>query len=130
VPWRAFHHPVTFKVLQWMDVLVSILKHHSINTVLKWVDDICFFHVPTQSILNYKRNNLHQYSIYITSILLVMDPLSVPWHLVNIKGQDFPLTVSYMGFLWDLHECMVSLPIKKWLKYLDKVQVFQSRAMA
>ena len=55
-----------------------------------------------------------------------MDPLGVPWHLVDIKGQDFAPSVTYVGFLWDIQDWSMSLPSKKQLKYLDKMRAFQS----
>jgi len=55
-----------------------------------------------------------------------MDPLGVPWHPVEIKGQDFAPSVTYVGFLWDIQDQSVLLLTKKWLKYLDKIRAIQS----
>jgi len=68
----------------------------------------------------------HHYSIDITSILSVMDPLGILWHPIMTKGQDFASLVVYVGFLWDLQCHTVLLLEKKHLKYLDKTQAFQA----
>src|SRR5882724_11858385 len=112
------------------DALIAILRHHGVDAVLKLVDKFCLSHIPTHSTLDDKNNSLHHYSIDLTSVFSITDPLSVPWHPVMAKGQDFASSIVYVGFLWDLEEHTVSLPTKKHMKYLGKVQAFLSNAKA
>jgi len=53
--------------------------------------------------------------------MVIMDPLGIPWHQINVKGQGFRSTVPYVGFIWDLEHHSISLSSKKQLKYLLKV---------
>jgi len=57
-----------------------------------------------------------------------MNPLGVPWHPIESKGQDFQSMVSYIGFIWSLENHSVSLSYKKCSKYLSKVSNFLSNA--
>jgi len=84
------------------DALVAIIKSHGVDNVLKWVDDFCFFCTPSSSCTDSQGGLQHHYSINITSILSVMDPLGIPWHPIATKGQDFASSVMYVGFLWYL----------------------------
>jgi len=83
------------------DALVALLKHHRVNEVFKWVADFCLFCVPVSIATDRDHAMATCYSTDIDSIL-AFTPLSIPWHPVAIKGQDFTSTVPYVGFLWDL----------------------------
>jgi len=72
------------------DVLVAIIRSHGVNNILKWVDDFCFFHSPSSSCTDGQGGLQHHYSIDITSILSVMDPLGVPWHPIMTKDKTLP----------------------------------------
>ena len=109
-----------------VDALVALLNHHGVDKVLKWVDDFCLFHIPFTTASVEKDEMIPCYSTDIHLILTFTCPLGVPWHPVTTKGQDFASTVPYVRFIWDLDNCTVSLSSKKCLKYLDKVQAFQS----
>jgi len=61
-------------------------------------------------------------------IFWVTDPLGIPWHPIEKKGQDFGVMVKYVGFLWDLVHHKVSLPEKKCIKLLSKLDGFLSAA--
>jgi len=110
------------------DALVSILKKNGVNEVFKWVDDFCHFCVPTPNVSIGRGNQSSQFSIDIISIFSITDPLSMPWHPIDMKGQDFTSTVTYVGFLWDLQNQSISLPSKKPLKYLNKSRTFLASA--
>ena len=111
-----------------VDALVVIIKRHGVDNVLKWVGNFCFFCCPISSTPDGKGGFAHCYSIDIPSILSITDPLGIPWHTKVIKGQDFTSAITYVGFVWDLEKCMVSLLSKKGLKYLVKAQSFLSLA--
>jgi len=53
--------------------------------------------------------------------MVIMDPLGIPWHRIDVKGQEFRSTVPYVGFIWNLEHHSISLSAKKQLKYLSKV---------
>jgi len=106
------------------DALVSILKFHGIRHVLKWVDNFCIFQTP---IIKNGPSPL-QYTFDISSILSITDPLGIPWHPIEMKGQNFATTVPYVGFIWDLANHSVSLSAKKRIKYIGKVTAFQALA--
>src|SRR5882672_4658539 len=105
------------------DALIAILRSKSIQVVMEWVDDLVFFHTPT-----HMTDTTYHYLYDITSVKAISDLLGIPWHPFETKGQDFGLTVQYVGFLWNLREHSVSLPKKKRQKYLAKVSVFIASA--
>jgi len=84
------------------DVLLAIFKLKSIGPALKWVDDFVLFHVPSLSATDAAGSTTHAYSYDLTSIMNITDPLRIPWHPIKVKGQDFGLMVSYVGFVWNL----------------------------
>src|SRR5882724_11222576 len=95
------------------DALVTIIKSKLFDVVLKWVDDFVFFHVPIPHPLNTHTHTHFQYKYDISSVFAITDPLGVPWHPINAKGQDFSPSVPYVGFLWSLENHTVSLSCKK-----------------
>ena len=107
------------------DALVALLCHHGIPNVLKWVDDFCIFRSPSQSFHDCDDAPTQQYSFDLNSIHELTDPLGIPWHLIDVKGQDFASTVPYISFIWDLANHTVLLLEKKCTKYLSKVMKFQ-----
>jgi len=109
-----------------VDTLVSILKHHGVNKVLKWVNDFCLFRIPTPHAPAGIATSSQHYSIDISSIFVITDPLGVPCHPINVKGQDFSPIVSYFVFFCGIYRNVQSLLMKKCLEYLDKIKMFQS----
>jgi len=108
------------------DTLIKILEANSIPIVLKWVDNFIFFCTPKLS-ESHSLTDL-QYRNDITAILSITNPLGIPWHPIEAKGQDFHSTVSYVGFIWSLDSHSISLSCKKSIKYLAKVTAFLSNA--
>jgi hypothetical protein len=99
------------------DALLDILAADGIAPTLKWVDDFVFFRFPVPG----SPPDQPSFSFDLQSILSISAPLSVPWHPVALKGQDFSSSVSYVGFVWDLHHRTVTLPDRKRIKALRKV---------
>ena len=93
------------------DALVTVFKSKLIDNVLKWVNDFVFFHVPIPCPLITHTHTQHQYYYDISTILAITNPLGIPWHPVNVKGQDFCSMVPYVGFMWSLESHMVLHPI-------------------
>jgi len=108
------------------DALLDILRHHRIEHILKWVDDVVIFRVPFPCSLA-SRHITYSYDFDLLSVFRITDPLGIPWHPIERKGQDFAFTVKYVGFLWDLEHWRVSLPEKKRLKLLSKLDLFISK---
>jgi len=67
---------------------------------------------------------LNTYSFYLNTIFDITTPLGILWHLIETKGQDFASLVKYVGFQWDLESHCVSLPEKKQVKILAKIDSF------
>jgi len=63
--------------------------------------------------------SLYKYLFDLLKIFEAMQPLGIPWH--PDKCSDFDVIFTYLGFLWDLVNRSVSLPEKKHLKYLSKL---------
>jgi len=103
------------------DVLLAILYSKSISPSLKCVDDFVFFRVPSYFDTDAAGMVNYSYSYDLTSVMKITDPLGIPWHPIEVKGQDFGLQVSYVGFVWNLELHTVSLSPKKHIKYLEKV---------
>jgi len=87
-------------------------------------DDLVFFHTPSHTTWRHLEDTMYHYKYDIQAIKDITDPLGIPWNPIETQGQDFSLTVQYIGFLWNLREHSVSLPEKKHLKYLGKVSSF------
>src|SRR5882724_9572991 len=104
------------------DVLLAILHSKSIGPALKWVDDFVFFHAPTYCDTDAVGTVSYSYSYDLASVMKITDPLGIPWHPIEVKGQDFRPLVSYVGFVWNLELHTISLSPKKRTKYLEKVR--------
>src|SRR5882724_402248 len=98
------------------DILVTIFHKKSIGPVLKWVDDFAIFCSPVSSSTNANGVIEYSYSYNLPMIMDIMDPLGVPWHPIETKGQEFGSMVSYVSFIWDLEFHSISLSPKKMLK--------------
>lgn len=113
------------------DAAVAILKHHGVDEIKKWVDDFVFFHIPISHYTS--PDSLHStftYRVNLQTILNISKPLSIPWHPMTNKGQDFAYVFNYFGFTWALPHPpsnlahLVSLPDKKRTNLLAKVNNF------
>jgi len=100
------------------DATIAILKHHSIELTIKWVDDFIFFRSPSISVTS---GPSEYFSFDLSSILNITKPLGIPWHRLSKKGHDFQQTFNYVGFTWDIASRSVSLPSDKHLRLLNKV---------
>ena len=92
-------------------------------TVLRMYSYVVIFHVPVSS----SCGALPSFSFDLSTFHITA-PLGVLWHPIEKKGQDFAFSVKYVGFLRDLDCCRVSLPEKKHMKLLVKINAFLSLA--
>lgn len=103
------------------DATVDILANLDISPIKKWVDDHSIFRYPTGGGVLLPDGSTSPYE-YLFGLVHICDksrPLGVPWH--PKKWTDFSFLFVYLGFLWNLTECSVTLPESKQLKYLGKV---------
>lgn len=92
------------------DALVAIFRAHSIDTILKWVDDFIFLRYPLDF-----NNEVYSYSFDEENIWTIARALGWPWS--TSKHQPFHSTFTYLGFLWDINGRTVQLPETKIAKY-------------
>jgi len=104
------------------DGLITIFNSESISPAIKWVDDFIFFHTPSSTFIDASGTLGYSYPYDLDTVMKLTDPLGIPWHPINTKGQDFRSMVPYLGFIWDLELHSISLSPKKCLKYLSKVR--------
>jgi hypothetical protein len=106
------------------DAAIAIFMSKGIDFVIKWVDDFAFFRSPINSYTDPSGILRHIFCYDLDMILAISEPLGIPWHPVLSKGQDFATTFEYSGFDWDLVSKTVSLPDRKRLKKLAKLNIF------
>jgi len=106
------------------DTCIEILCANKITPILKWVDDFVIFRSPSASPLSVDE---FTFEYDLACIAWIMDPLGIPWHPISKKGQDFGSSFKYLGFLWDLTTCSVSLPDEKCHRVLLKLNQFLSK---
>jgi len=107
------------------DALLDILCVHGIKHVFKWVDDFIIFHIPIR-LEDELSGSFPVFDFDLASLFSITGPLGIPWNPIERKGQDFTSSVRYMVFPWDLELHRVSLPDKKCIKLLSKIQSFLS----
>lgn len=108
------------------DATIDIWEHHEISPALKWVDDFNVFRFPKPDgqFLGISDGLEYRYGYNLSSIKDTIAPLGIPWH--KEKGQEFSDTFTYVGFLWDLPNKTVTLPLLKREKCLRRLTHFIS----
>ena len=96
---------------------VDIWTLEEVRPIVKYEDDLAIFRFPSfysppEILYPYDRS----------SALDRIAPLQIPWH--PDKGQDFSSSFTYLGFLWDIDNKLVSLPEPKRLKFLNRTSSF------
>jgi hypothetical protein len=100
------------------DATVAIFTFLSLDFIIKWVDDFCFFRIPIGSIMGPDGKPEYVYQVNLDTILNASIPLGIPWHPTSVKGQGFAFVFEYFGFAWTLRQFSgaprrVTLPDKK-----------------
>src|SRR5882724_4657863 len=111
---------------------IDILRANDISPVFKWVNDFVIFRSPSDrhpTLIghSYDYDTDHSYAYDLACMMQITDPLSIPWHPISKKGQDFCLSFKYLGFLWNLADRSVSLPKEKQQKRVLKINLFISK---
>lgn len=100
-----------------MDAIISIMDTLGWGPNTKWVDDLFNFQIP---IAEGPKPGTWVYGHGLVDIFRLAKRLGIPWHMV--KTTDYAFVGIYLGFLWNLLSRTVSLPDKKRLKYLGRVE--------
>jgi hypothetical protein len=100
------------------DAMAWILKHKGVEALLKWVDDFVFFRYPKRIL----GPGSWLYSYDESLLFSVANLLGWPWS--PEKCFPFSFTFNYIGFAWDLHHRTVQLPLKKKVKYLNRIETW------
>ena len=103
-----------------VDACVELLKSADIHPMVKWVDDFVFFRSPTTS-LSHIAPTAPLFAYDLNTILNFTTPLGIPWHPISQKGQYFGLTFTYIGFVWNLNSCSVTITAEKKGQVLAKL---------
>ena len=110
---------------------VAILHAHGIHPIFKWVDNFVIFHSPSPpppcSSLSPEPPQTYTYGLH--QLLSITNPLSILWHPISSKGQDFNTHFKYLEFNWDLSARTVSLPPDKQQCALDKLALFPQSSL-
>src|SRR5882724_7684706 len=114
------------------DACIEILHANDIGPVFKWVDDFVIFRLPsnchaTLTDHSYDCDSDHTYAYDLTCVMQITDPLSIPWHPISKKGQDFGPSFKYLSFLWNLSDHSIPLPKEKQHRLLLKIDLFISK---
>ncbi|CDO76109.1 hypothetical protein BN946_scf184876.g2 [Trametes cinnabarina] len=99
-----------------MDAVVDLLDTRGWGPNKKWVDDLTNFRVPTSAL---EDGTGWRYDHLIEDIFALGERIGLPWH--KTKWRDHDPKGEYLGFAWDIPRKEVSLPERKRLKYLARV---------
>lgn len=95
-----------------------------IDAVAKYEDDFCNLRFPVES--GPFHDGSHCYSLDVNSSKNFIAELKAPWHPVK-SGDRYEDFTVFIGFLWDLITRRVSLPEKKRLKFLARVETLLAK---
>lgn len=104
------------------DAIVVIFKFAGVDDLLKWVDDYVFFRFPIAVSLA----GVYSYSYDESLIFNIASELGWPW--ATKKHFPFAFKFVYLGFLWDLEDKTVEIPLAKREKFLAKISGWSDSA--
>ena len=107
------------------NAIVDIWDAEDTDITFKYEDDMSQFQFS--SAYGPFINGLFHYCHDRDSSMALIAPLNVPWHPTKTSDR-FILVFIFIGFLWDLFQKQVSLPVHKRLKFLHHVTTFLSKA--
>jgi len=103
------------------NAIVNIWIAEGVKPILKCEDDLNIFHYPLPD--GPFIDGIHHFQYDHSKALHHISSLNIPWH--PDKGDPFfSSKTTFIGMLWDLKTRCVSLPVKKWLKFLHQVNEF------
>jgi len=103
------------------NAVVDIWEQLGIAPVLKYEDDLKTFQTP--SVAGIFIDGDFRYDYDCEEMLRCIEPLGVPWH--EGKGDNhFMFVTTFIGYLWDIPQKLVSLPDEKRLKFQERIRRF------
>jgi hypothetical protein len=105
------------------DAAVQIYLTRGIDALIKWVDDFVFLRYPSRCL----PDGTYHYTYAADLIWNIADELGWPW--APSKFVDFAPAFNYIGFFWDLSAKLVELPLKKKLKYLERLAPWTQKSL-
>jgi len=103
------------------NAVVDIWIAEGVKPILKYEDDLNIFRFPVSD--GPFIDGIHRFQYDRSEALHRISSLNIPWH--PDKGDPFFLSkTTFIGMLWDLETRRVSLPEKKRLKFLHRVNEF------
>jgi hypothetical protein len=107
------------------NAITDIWKAEGIDEIFKYEDDMDQMRVPIAD--GPFTDGQYKYRHDVDSSLALISSLGVPWHPTK-TGKHFDFIMTFIGFLWNLQLRRVSLPEKKRLKYLDRINRLLDKA--
>jgi hypothetical protein len=86
----------------------------------------CTFPLRNLSRVSTRSKHDTSFTYAISDIDDISDQLGIPWE--RSKDQPFDSSTIYIGFKWDLDECIVSLAPTKVEKYLDAIREWSNKS--
>ena len=100
------------------DAKSAILDSKGLGPSKNWVDDFVFFRIPITPL------PFPSFSYSLTDIYALAKRLGWPWK--ESKTRPFAKEFKYLGFLWNLSTKTVQIPEQKKLRYLEKLEPWQT----
>ena len=100
------------------DAKSAILDSKGLGPSKNWVDDFVFFRIPITPL------PFPSFSYALTDIYALAKRLGWPWK--ESKTRPFAKEFKYLGFLWNLSTKTVQIPEQKKLRYLEKLEPWQT----
>jgi hypothetical protein len=98
------------------DAIAAIFRFRNIRDFLKWVDDFIFFRQPSPP----SRSGPWTYTFDESLIFSIAKELGWPWSIK--KHLPFAHSFPYIGFIWDLDNKTVEIPVAKCLKFIARLE--------
>ena len=100
------------------NAIVTIFAYKGVKDTLCWADDFVFFQYPLPS------SSASQFSFPFNKSLIfsIVEDLGWPWS--PSKHIPFASSFPYLGFIWNLSNKSVSIPLSKCEKYLAHLEAW------
>jgi hypothetical protein len=106
---------------------VQIWKAEGVDELFKYEDDFNQLRLPVSDGPFHGTDNAFSYRLDRDSSMALIAPLRIPWKMSK-TGLQFEDIMTFIGFSWDFVNKRVSLPDKKRIKFLDRVDTLLAKA--
>ena len=103
---------------------VDIWVAEGVHSIYKYEDDLKIFHFPSSSGCYFEGN--FQYDYDTAEALCCISSLGIPWHKDKCDS-SFSFITTFIGYMWDLPNKLISLTEPKHNKFHQRVQQFLDR---